>query len=70
MSRMSDLMYKAVSVVAAATGRSRDGLQQEFLDDRAAFYNKYEEHLRKLTREEKDALRGGPRTPPPRTDEW
>lgn len=70
MSKMSDLMYKAVSVVAAASGRSRDSLQQEFLDDRAAFYRHYEEYLQKLTQEEKDALRGGRRPPPVKTDEW
>ena len=55
-SRMTELMHKAVSVVETATRRDRRVLEQEFLDDRAAFYRKYEEYLRKLPEEDKKAL--------------
>jgi len=58
MSRMTELMNKAVGVVEAATRRDRRALELEFLDDRAAFYRKYEEHLRKLPEEDKKILRG------------
>ncbi len=58
MSVMTELMNKAVSMVEAATRRDRRALEMEFLDDRAAFYRKYEEHLRKLPEEDKRALLG------------
>jgi hypothetical protein len=60
MSKMTELMKKAVGVVEAATRRDRRALELEFLDDRAAFYMKYEEHLRKLPEDEKKMLRGSP----------
>jgi phosphoserine phosphatase len=60
MTKMTELMKKAVGVVEAATRRDRRALEMEFLDDRAAFYRKYEEHLRKLPDEDKKALRGSP----------
>ena len=56
MSKMSDLMNKAVIVVEAATRRDRRALEMEFLDDRVAFYRKYEEYLRKMPEEDKKAL--------------
>jgi hypothetical protein len=56
---MKELMYKAVTVVAAASGRDRQALELEFLDDHEAFFRKYEEYLRKLPEEDKKALRGG-----------
>jgi hypothetical protein len=59
MKHLKELMYKAVSVVAAASGRDRGVLELEFLDDHAAFYRKYEEYLRALPEEDKNALRGG-----------
>ncbi|MCK6459296.1 MAG: hypothetical protein L6Q95_05320 [Planctomycetes bacterium] len=58
MSKATELMHKAVGVVEAATRRDRRSLEMEYLDDRAAFYLKYEEHLRKLPEEDKKALRG------------
>jgi hypothetical protein len=58
MSRTTELMYKAVSVVEAATGRNRQALELEFLDDHVAFYRKYEEHLRKLPDADRKALQG------------
>jgi hypothetical protein len=58
MSRLTELMHKAVSVVEAATRRDRQALELEFLDDRGAFYRKYEEHLRKLPDADKKALAG------------
>lgn len=59
MTRMTELMHKAVGVVEAATRRDRRALELEFLDDRAAFYRKYEEHLRKLPEADKKALATG-----------
>lgn len=56
MNKMTELMHKVVSVVEAATRRDRRALEAEFLDDRAAFYRKYEEHLRKLPVEDRKAL--------------
>ncbi len=56
MSKMSELMNKAVTVVEVATRRDRRALEMEFLDDRGAFYRKYEEYLRKLPEEDKKAL--------------
>lgn len=56
MSRMSELMKKAVGVVESATQRDRQALEMEFLDDRVAFYRKYEEYLRRLPEEDKKAL--------------
>jgi hypothetical protein len=56
MSKITELMHKAVGVVEAATRRERRVLELEFLDDRVAFYRKYEEHLRKLPEEDKRAL--------------
>ena len=58
MVRMTEVMYKAVSIVAAASGRDRRALELEFLDDHRAFFRKYEEHLRKLPDEDKKSLRG------------
>jgi len=58
MNRTSELMNKVVTVVEAATRRDRRALEQEFLDDRAAFYRKYEEYLRRLPDEDKRALSG------------
>ena len=56
MSKITEVMHKAVSMVEAATRRDRRALEAEFLDDRAAFYRKYEEHLRKLPDEDKRAF--------------
>jgi hypothetical protein len=56
MNKMVELMHKAVGVVEAATRRDRNSLEQEFLNDRAAFYRKYEEHLRKLPEADRKAL--------------
>jgi hypothetical protein len=56
MSKARELMQKAVGIVEAATRRDRRALEMEYLDDRAAFYRKYEEHLRKLPEEDKRAL--------------
>ncbi len=58
MSKTTELMNKVVTVVEAATRRDRQALEMEFLDDRAAFYRKYEEYLRKLPDEDKRALTG------------
>lgn len=58
MSKATELMHKAVAVVEAATRRDRRALEMEYLDDRASFFRKYEEHLRKLSDEDKRALRG------------
>jgi hypothetical protein len=56
MSKIGELMHKVVGVVETATKRDRRALEMEFLDDRAAFYRKYEEYLRRLPDEEKKAL--------------
>jgi len=58
MSSTTELMYKAVGIVEAATRRDRKALEMEFLDDRVAFYHKYEEHLRKLPEADRRALSG------------
>ena len=56
MSKISELMHKAVGVVEAATRRDRKALEMEFLDDRVGFYRKYEEYLKKMPEEDKKAL--------------
>lgn len=58
MSNARELMQKAVAIVEAATRRDRRALELEYLDDRAGFYRKYEEYLRKLPDEDKRALGG------------
>jgi hypothetical protein len=58
MGSARELMQKVVAIVEAATRRERRALEMEYLDDRAAFYRKYEEHLRKLPDDDKRAMSG------------